>query len=291
MSAFDPPRHLSPTLRAAVWMSGAILSFSAMAVAGRAVSAQHDTFELMLYRSIVGFLVVLGYAIFSGRISSIGRDHMGQHALRNLAHFTGQNLWFYALTLIPLAQVFALEFTSPLWVVVLAPILLKESLTLRKILAAGIGFLGIILIARPDAGLSLGTIVGASAAIAFALTAILTRKLTLVATRLTILFWLTSMQLVFGLICAGWDGVIALPAPANFMWFVLIGLAGLLAHLCLTSALSLAPASVVIPIDFTRLPLIAVIGALFYNEPLSLALFVGAALIVMGNIVNLSEKK
>lgn len=278
---------MTPTTRAAIWMIGAILSFSAMAVAGREVSHAHDTFELMLYRSIVGFVVVLSYAISTGRLTTIGRDHLGQHALRNLAHFTGQNLWFYALTLIPLAQVFALEFTSPLWVVILAPLLLKETLSARKALAAGIGFLGIVMIARPDTGVSLGTLVGASAAIAFALTAILTRKLTRVADRLTILFWLTGMQLVFGLICAGWDGQITLPAVQNLYWFILIGLAGLLAHLCLTSALSLAPASVVIPIDFIRLPLIALVGAIFYEEPLTFGLFTGALLIVAANIINL----
>ncbi|UWQ05993.1 DMT family transporter [Aliiroseovarius crassostreae] len=280
---------MTATTRAAIWMSGAILSFSAMAVAGRMVSAQHDTFELMLYRSVVGFVVVLGYAALSGRLSHIGRDHLPRHVLRNLAHFTGQNLWFYALTLIPLAQVFALEFTSPLWVVILAPFLLQERLTGRKALAAGVGFLGILLIARPDSGLSLGTMVGALAAIAFALTAILTRKLTQSANRLTILFWLTAMQLVFGLVCAGWDGNITLPALPNIPWFILIGLAGLLAHLCLTSALSLAPASLVIPMDFVRLPLIAAVGALFYGEPVGFGLLAGSVLIVLGNLINLGS--
>ena len=107
---------------------------------------------------------------------------------------------------------------------------------------------------------------------------------------LTILFWLTGLQLIFGLVCAGYDGQITLPTAPLAPWFVLIGLAGLLAHLCLTQALSLAPASVVIPIDFTRLPLIALIGAIFYQEPMTWGLAVGSALIVAANLINLRAK-
>lgn len=283
---------MSPNLRAAVWMIGSITSFSAMALAGRAVSDAYDTFELMLYRSIVGFSLVVCVALMTGRIAQVSRRHLGLHALRNLAHFTGQNLWFFALTLIPLAQVFALEFTSPLWVVLLAPLLLGEALTGRRLLSALVGFVGVLLIARPDTGgVSLGTLVGALAAVAFAVTAILTRKLTQMTNTLTILFWLTGMQLVFGLVCAGYDGQITLPTQSSLPWFVLIGLAGLVAHLCLTTALSLAPASIVIPIDFTRLPLIAVVGAVFYNESLTWGLLAGGILIVAGNLINLWESR
>ncbi len=279
------------TLCAALWMTGAITSFSAMAIAGRAVSHAHDTFELMLFRSLIGFCVILSIAALSGRLRTLSRAHLGTHVLRNIAHFSGQNLWFYALTMIPLAQVFALEFTSPLWVVVLAPFLLGEALTRRRAASAILGFIGILLIARPGVtGLSVGVLAAATAAIAFAFTAILTRKLTRHDSTLTILFWLTGLQLIFGLICAGYDGEIALPTLHLAPWFVLIGLAGLLAHLCLTQALSLAPASVVIPIDFTRLPLIALIGAMFYQEPMTWGLGAGSVLIIIANLINLKAK-
>ncbi|WP_424943118.1 DMT family transporter [Aliiroseovarius crassostreae] len=282
---------MSDLSRAALWMSGAILSFSSMAIAGRWVSLDHDTFELMLYRSVVGFVIVVCFAAATGRIKRIGGQHLPTHLLRNLAHFTGQNLWFYALTMIPMAQVFALEFTSPLWVIMLAPVLLGEPLTRRGLLAALIGFLGILLITSPGgAPLSVGVVAAALAAIAFALTAILTRRLTRTVDTLTILFWLTGMQLVFGLIMAGGDGEIRLPTQSALPWLILIGCAGLLAHLCLTRALGLAPASKVIPIDFTRLPLIAGIGAVFYDEPIGLGLVLGAALIIIGNVINLREK-
>ena len=94
-------------LRAALWMSGAVLSLSVMAVAGRAAAFDLDTFEIMLYRSVLGLGIVLAVAGVMGRLGDIRAARLGLHAGRNLAHFAGQNLWFYAITVIPLAQVFA----------------------------------------------------------------------------------------------------------------------------------------------------------------------------------------
>lgn len=104
---------------------------------------------------------------------------------------------------------------------------------------------------------------------------------------MSILFWLTLMQFVFGCVLAAWDGKITWPTTATLPWLGLIGCAGVFAHLCLTSALRLAPATFVMPIDFARLPLIAVIGALFYDEPVEALLFLGAALIFLGNLINI----
>ncbi len=269
-------------------MTGSIASFSTMAVAGREVSDSLDTFEIMMYRSVVGILVVCAFALATGAWRSIKTDRLGTHLVRNVAHFTGQNLWFYAVTVIPLAQVFALEFTSPIWVIVLSPLILGERLTRVRALAAIMGFIGILIVARPDmAGINAGVITAASSAIFFALTIMLTKRLTRHEGITSILFWLTSMQLVMGIAMAGYDGDIALPDLQTGPWVFLIGCAGLLAHYCLTNALSIAPATVVVPIDFIRLPTIAVIGMLAYGEVIDVWVFVGAAVIFAGNYVNI----
>ncbi|WP_299699558.1 DMT family transporter [uncultured Tateyamaria sp.] len=279
---------MSPVLRAALWMTGSIASFSTMAVAGREVSDSLDTFEIMMYRSVVGIVVVCAFALATGAWRSIKTDRLGTHLVRNVAHFTGQNLWFYAVTVIPLAQVFALEFTSPIWVIVLSPLILGERLTRVRALAAIMGFIGILIVARPDmAGINAGVITAASSAIFFALTIMLTKRLTRHEGITSILFWLTSMQLVMGIAMAGYDGDIALPDLQTGPWVFLIGCAGLLAHYCLTNALSIAPATVVVPIDFIRLPTIAVIGMLVYGEVIDVWVFVGAAVIFAGNYVNI----
>lgn len=280
---------MSPTVKAAFWMIGAITSFTLMAVAGRTVSNELDTFEIMLFRSLTGIVIVVGVAYYAGTWRQIGRDRLGLHATRNIFHFAGQNLWFYAITLIPLAQVFALEFTTPVWVILLSPLILKERLTGIGLLSAGIGFLGILIVARPDpANISVGLLAAAACAVFFALTAILTRKLTQTETITTILFYLTTMQAVFGLVFAGFDGDIAVPSLAALPWVIAIGCAGLLAHFCLTNALRIAPASVVMPIDFVRLPTIALVGMFLYNEPLELLVFVGAGLIFAANYLNIT---
>ncbi|MDA7424464.1 DMT family transporter [Thalassococcus lentus] len=277
----------NPVLRACLWMSGAIVSFTIMAIAGRAVSLDLDTFEIMMYRSIIGFVLVVSLATAFGTRGQITRRSMGWHGLRNVFHFAGQNLWFYAITVIPLAQVFALEFTSPLWVMILSPLILGEKLTFNRALAAVVGFAGILIVTRPDANaISPGLVAAALAAIGFAGSAVFTRRLTRTETITCILFWLTVMQAVLGFCFAGYDGDIALPAASSWPWVVMIACAGLVAHFCLTTALSLAPATVVMPIDFTRLPVIAVVGMLLYAEPLDPFVILGALLIFGANYGN-----
>ena len=114
----------SPAIKAAFYMVGAVASFSAMAIAGRELGKTIPTFEIMMYRSIIGFFIVVAIGQYSGTLNGIKFTHTLSHIGRNIAHFTGQNLWFFAVTVAPLAQVIALEFTCPLWVILLSPIFL-----------------------------------------------------------------------------------------------------------------------------------------------------------------------
>lgn len=281
---------MTDTAKAALWMIGAIASFVSMAVAGREVSFELDTFEIMLFRSMIGVLIVVIIAGATGHLRKVRTQRLGLHFVRNIAHFAGQNLWFYALTVLSLAEVFAFEFTTPVWVIFLSPIFLSDKLTVRRISAAVIGLIGIWIVAQPSAEtLNWGVGAAAMCAVGFALTAIFTSMLTRTDSLTTILLYLTVMQTGFGLVAAGYDGDITLPSAASAPWMTLIGCAGLAAHFCLTTALRLAPAGVVMPIDFARLPIIIVIGAVFYGESLQISVAVGAALIIAANWVNLRK--
>jgi drug/metabolite transporter (DMT)-like permease len=269
-------------------MTGSIAAFSAMAIATRQINGAHDTFEILAYRSVVGFVLVVVGAALMGQLGRIRAQRLGGHAVRNIFHFTGQSLWFWAITMIPLAQVFALEFTSPIWVILLSPLVLGESLTRRKLLAAALGFAGVWIVAQPDfTRIDPGVLAAIGAAFFFAATTLMTKALTREEAIVGILFWLTLMQAGFGFAAVLADGTITLPTLATLPWLALIGVAGVTAHLCLTSALSLAPASTVVPVDFARLPIIAAIGALFYAEPVEVTLFLGAGLIFLGIWINL----
>jgi len=269
-------------------MIGAIVSFTSMAVAGRAVSFELDTFEIMTYRSLLGIAIVLIVSTYAGTRRQITGRSLGIHAIRNISHFAGQNLWFYAITVIPLAQVFALEFTLPIWAMFMAIFVLGEPLTQMRVITALLGFAGVLIVTQPwVSGIGPGILPAALAAVGFAGSAVFTRLLTRTESITCILFWLTFMQAVLGVAFAGFDGDIALPSAISLPWLALIGSAGLVAHFCLTKALSLAPAAVVTPIDFARLPVIAVVGVLLYNEPVQASIIVGALIIFGANYMNI----
>lgn len=275
-------------VRAALWMIGAIFAFSALAVAGRAAALELDTFEMMTYRSVIGVVIVVVVGAAAGTLGQITRRHMGVHVVRNIIHFGGQNLWFYAITVAPLTLVFALEFTSPLWTMLLAALFLGERLTARKLGAGLVGFVGVLIVVQPGAQpLSMGMITAALAALFFAANAILTKRLTRTESITCILFWLSAIQLVIGLIVCLWDGQMTVPSVAMLPWLAVIGIGGIGAHYCLTKALSLAPASVVMPMDFARLPTIAVVGMVLYGEALEWAVLLGAVLIFAANYLNI----
>ena len=278
----------SRPLLAAAWMTGTIISLSSMAIAGRALSGELDTFEMMMYRSFVGVGIIVSIGLATGRLSEIRVDKLPLHFLRNLSHFAGQNLWFYSLTLITLAQVFALEFTSPIWVVFFAVLFLGEKLTRTRLIAVVIGFAGALVVAQPGTGGNeVGIALAAASAIGFAGSIVCTKLLTRTETIFGILFWLTVIQAGLGIVVSGWDGDVVFPSAAAWPWVALIGCAGLFAHFCLTNALAVAPATVVTPMDFVRLPAIALVGMLFYEEPLNAWVLVGAALIFGGNYLNI----
>ena len=278
-------------LKAALWMMGAVVGFSSMAVAGRQLAGGLDTFEIMTYRSALGVAIVVAVAVLTGKTGDIRGRALHLHLGRNISHFAGQNLWLYALTVIPLAQLFALEFSYPILVALGASLFLGERLTPLRVVTALVGFVGILIVARPfgAGGLSVGILAAMACAAGFAGSALFTKQLTRTAhvTILQIMFWLSLMQLGLGLICGFWDGELAMLTAAQAPWVALIGVAGLGAHYCLTTALSLAPASVVVPVDFLRLPLIGIVGMLGYNEPLDALVFVGAALIFGANYANI----
>ena len=279
---------MSDTIKAALWMTGAILSFSAMAVAGRAVSFELDTFEIMTIRSLIGVIIVVSVAVLWGKTGEIKTNRLGTHAVRNLFHFTGQNLWFYALPLIPLAQLFAFEFSTPIWIILAAPFLLGERLTRPQLLAVILGFVGILIVTRPwIAGISPGIIPAALCAVGFAGAAIFTKRLTQTESILNIMFWLTFLQLIFGIITSGYDLDFALPSTESWPWLIVIAIGGLVAHTSITKALTLAPATVVTPVDFCRLPVIIAIGYFLYNETVDIFVLLGAVLIFSANYANI----
>jgi len=276
------------TIKAGLWMLGAVISFTAMAIGGRELASDLDTFEIMMYRSFIGVLIVLVVAAFAGTLGTVSRQRMGMHLIRNICHFFGQNLWFYALAVIPLAQVFAFEFSTPIWVALLAPFFLGERLSKTRIITILLGFTGILVVAQPGSiTIGTGVIAAALCAVGFAGTFIATKLLSKTESVTCILFWLAVMQFIMGLIFAAYDGDITSPSLTSMPWILLVAFTGLLAHFCIVMALKFAPVMIIAPIDFLRLPIIAVLGASLYNEAINVWVILGAVIVFGANFFNI----
>jgi drug/metabolite transporter (DMT)-like permease len=210
----------------------------------------------------------------------------GTHVWRNLFHFGGQAAWVWSLGVLPLAMVFALEFTTPVWAALLAVFFLGERLNRARTAMLALGVLGVLVILRPGfAALQPAALVMLAGAVAFAVQMIGTKKLSAADSPLCVLFWMSVIQSPFSLALAipAWYW----PHAALWPWILLVGIGSFTAHYCLTSAFRHGDVTVVGPIDFVRLPAIAVVGAAFYGEPFDPWIIVGAAVIFAGVYVGL----
>jgi drug/metabolite transporter (DMT)-like permease len=274
-----------------LWMVGALLSFCVMAVAIRKLSGPLTIMEILTLRAALGLIIVGTVALVRPQERrSINLRRLPLHVLRNSVHFSSQYLWALALVLLPLATVFALEFTMPAWTILLAPFFLGERMTRSRVGAVMLGLIGVLVILRPGVeSFRPAALIVLVAALGYAAQNIATKKLTATESTFAIVFWMNVIQLILALAFAGPFFVDKLtldlaPAIAG------LGTAGLFAHFCLSNAFRAGDASVVVPLDFMRIPLIAVIGWWLYGEPLDAFVFVGAGLIISGILWNLRSE-
>lgn len=269
---------------ATVWMSGALVSFLVMAIAGRELSAELNTFQILFFRSAIGLIIILPLLMRTG-LGALRISSLRLHLLRNTVHFGGQFGWFFAISVIPLAQVFALEFTIPIWTAILAHFILNERITPVRALAIAIGFAGILVIARPGAvPFDIGALSALLGAVGYAMSHTLTKKITRTDGPVAVIFYMTLIQLPMAAV----PTFIEWTTPSTIMipWLILVGITGLSAHYCMAHAFRHADATVVVPMDFLRLPLVALVGLMLYDEPLEIWVLAGAAIIFVGNFMN-----
>ena len=272
----------------AFWMSGTLMSFIVVALSVRTLSDHLNAFEMMSIRSAGGLLILLAMALLRPELArSIRVRHMRLQLTRNVAHFGSQICWTIAIMLLPLATVFALEFTIPAWVTLLAVLFLGERMTATRAAALAVCIVGVLVILRPGLEAfkpaALVLIVGA---LLFAIAAIITKKLIVTEATFSIMFWMNLMQLPMNF--AGSDPLFVLRLDFSMALPVIgVAVAGLATHYCLANAFRYGDAMIVVPMDFLRMPLIAVIGWMFYGEHLDVFVFAGAGLIVAGVLWNL----
>jgi drug/metabolite transporter (DMT)-like permease len=281
----------SNLVRVVLWMTGALLSFSMMAVAVRELASALSVMETLAVRNGIGLIVMLALLIVRPELRPrIRSAHPALHLFRNTIHLGGQYLWALSLLLLPLATVFALEFTTPAWSLLLAVPVLGERLTASRIGAVVLGLLGVLVVMRPGlAGFQPAALLVLVVAIAFAATLITTKQLTKTDSAFAIIFWMNAIQLPLTLLASD-PLFLAKLSASHLPAFFAIGLSGLASHYCVANAFRWGDASVVVPLDFLRVPLIAVIGWWLYKEQLDVLVFIGSGLILAGVLWNLQSE-
>ena len=271
-------------------MAGWLTLMLVIAVAGREAMRELAVFQVMEMRSIIGLLLLWPLVRMSGGWAALKSQRLREHGARNVVHYAAQYAWFAALTMIPLAQVVAIEFTMPIWIILLAAAFLGERITPWKVLAVALGLLGVGLIVRPSsAGLSPGQLVALAAAVGFAVSVTMVKSLTRTDSALAIIFWMLVVQSLLGLLPALW--VWRWPSPSAWGWVGLVAFCGTFSHYCMARAMRHAEATVVMPMDYLRVPLTALAGWWIYAERLDLFTVAGTALILGGNLLNLRRAR
>jgi len=273
-------------LKAGLWMVAWHTLMLGMTIASREVTQEIDVLQLMELRSVLGLVMLMPLVFAAGGFRAMRTQRPLMHLGRNVVHYTGQALWLYALTLIPLAHLISIEFTAPLWTALLAVAFLGERLNAAKVAALVLGLIGVAIIVRPGATtMDAGHLIVLAAALCFGISVTMVKSLTRTESVVKIIFWMLVIQSVIGLIPAIWTW--RWPSAGLWPWIVVTAFCGSFAHYCMARALSHADATVVMPMDFLRVPLTALIGYLLYSESIDLVTAMGATLILFGNLLNL----
>jgi len=272
--------------KAAAWMAGWLTAMLVMAVAGREAMRTLHVFQVMEMRSVLGFVMLWPLLHASGGFAAMRTRRIGRHLARNTVHYAAQFGWFLALTMIPIAQVVAIEFTMPIWTALLAVAFLGERLGAARIIAVALGLVGVAVIVRPGLEhVDPGQLIALAAAVGFAISIILVKSLTATESAVSIIFWMLVVQSAIGVVPAAL--VWRTPTAAVWPWIGVLALCGTYSHYCMTQALRHADAMMIVPMDFLRVPLTAVAGWLVYDERIDLFTVLGAGLILVANLLNL----
>ncbi|HAU41299.1 MAG TPA: EamA/RhaT family transporter [Gammaproteobacteria bacterium] len=252
--------------------------FVGVTVAVRYLGTSMNPVQAAFIRYCFGIVLILPLLSRAG-VMSLDRDRLGFHALRGLVHGGGVILWFLAMSRIPISEVTALGFTTPIFVTLGAAVFLSERLKPYRVAAVLLGFIGALLILRPGLRvIDIGALAQLGAAPLFACSYLMAKS----ATRREASSMIVILLSVF---CT-----LTLALPALMVWrtptleeLLLLGLTALLAtsgHYCMTRALEAAEVSAVQPFTFLQLVWATILGLILFDEHPDVWIWIGGAVIV-----------
>ena len=275
-------QSLSPTVQATLLMLAAMAFFTSMSVFIRLSAQEVDSFVVVFFRN---FLAVVLLAPWLARVGWDGLRvrRWSLVVSRSLFNVAGMAAGFTAITLIPLAQATALGFTAPLWTTLGAVLILGEVIRARRIAALVVGFIGVLVVLRPGfETLSTGALLALSNAFLLAITTLIVKRLTETERPEAIVAWMVILQSPLSLIPAAF--VWTWPSPLTWGWLFCLAGAGTIGHVCWTRAVQLAEVSQLQPLEFTKLPLVALLGFLIFTEIPTVWTWFGGAVIFASTV-------
>lgn len=264
-------------LHGVLWMVVAAFFFAVSVGLVPHIAKSMNAFEQTFWRQLIGLLVFLPFVWRQG-FRRLRTRQLKTNLVRNLAGYIGIALAFYSVTLIPLADSLALQFTLPFFTIMFAVILLGEHVGAHRWTATVFGFVGAIVILRPGIiEIQFGMLVAIAAAAFLALSDTLVRRLARTESTALIVFYGYALQVPIAFVVALYDWVT--PTLADWPWLIALGLTSFAAQWALSRAFVLAEASLVSPILFLRLPIVSVIGYVFFAQVPDPWTWVGALII------------
>ena len=267
----------SATLRGMGFMLASTLSWAAMLASVRHVATSLHPYEVLLFRFLISVLIFLPVVI-ARRLEPLKTARPGMHVLRSALIVVAMLAFFLAVTMTPLAKLVALQFSAPLFTTVLAMLLLRETIRARRISGLIVGFAGTMVILRPGfVALDLGSLLVLFSSLMWALTMIVIKVQSRTESALTMTIYSTLFSLPFSLLAAlpYWQT----PTLPQLGWCVVIAGLGITSNLAFAQAFKEADVTAVLPLYFTQLIWVAVIGYLLFAEIPDVWTWVGGIMI------------
>jgi drug/metabolite transporter (DMT)-like permease len=262
--------RLSPIMRATVYALCAALFFSFMAICIRAASEELHPTVIVFFRNILALLWMVPWLCQAG-LGAMRTDRFSLFCVRSLLGLVGMTSGFWAVTLIPISQATALSFSSPIFATIGAALFLGEIVRIRRWSAVIIGFLGAMIVVLGNnkgtvqiGALELGVLLALLNAVIMASNKLVLKSLTrterpeAIVTYMVLL--LTPLSLFPALLFWSW------PSLSCVLWLIILALVGTVGHLCMTRAFKSADVTVVLPFDFARLPISALLAFFIFSE-------------------------
>lgn len=266
-----------------LWMLLSVFAFCFVAIGVKQINTNISPFQIIFFRALIGLITLL---ILLPKKTVIGSfSNIKQHVFRNLFHLIAQYGWIMGIVYLSLAEVTAIEFTTPIWILILASIFLKEKITAKKTSSIIFGFIGILIIMKPGIEIiSYNSVIVLLSAICFAIAHTATKKIvqTNSASDVVIIMCLTQLPISFACAYSNWSW----PNFTDYFWLTLIGLSGIGAHFSMAKALKKEAISNLISLDYLRLPILILAGIIFYKETFDTTIIIGGTLIFLGNYIN-----